>query len=49
MTAPDHLSLDFALSALPRVASSMTLDGAAVGGETAAANGFDGVVFMIPR
>jgi hypothetical protein len=26
MTASDHLSFDFALSALPRVASSMTLE-----------------------
>jgi hypothetical protein len=47
--AVDHLSFDFALSGLRRVASSMTLDGAAVGRETAAANGFDGFVFMIPR
>jgi hypothetical protein len=47
MTAADHLSFDFALSVLPRVASSMTLDDAA--GKTAALNGFDGVVFMIQK
>src|ERR1700676_3297554 len=49
ITASDHLSFDFALSVLPSVASSMTLDGAAAGGSAAAADGLIGVVSMMPK